>query len=81
MRTTKHQVRRKYHHTLVSAIEARRSPTLQTGGALYADHYTGKVHYAAGKGAGFNFWTDVWDPVTNVVEQGTQTALHAYSLF
>ena len=43
MRKTKHQKRVLKVRIVKAALKTSRK--LQTGGALYADHYTGKVHY------------------------------------
>jgi len=46
MRKTKHQKRVNMDRIVKAALKTRKTRgKLQTGGALYADHYTGKVHY------------------------------------
>ena len=48
MRKTKHIRRRDMDRVISSVAEHRKVPrTLPTGGAIYAHHYTGKVHYVA----------------------------------
>ena len=55
MRKTKHIRRRDMDRVISSVAEHRKVPrTLPTGGAIYAHHYTGKVHYVA-QGGG---WKD-----------------------
>ena len=48
MRKTKHIRRRDMDRVISSVAERRKAPgKMKTGGAIYAHHYTGKVHYVA----------------------------------
>ena len=53
-------------HAIETIVAKSRAPRIKTGGALRADHYTGRVHYAGG---GFDFWKDVVMPIKNVAEE------------
>ena len=54
MRKTKHIRRRDMDRVISSVAERRKAPgKMKTGGAIYAHHYTGKVHYVAQGGGSF----------------------------
>ena len=78
MRQTKHQARRKRVHAIQTIVEKTRAPRLKTGGALRADHYTGRVHYAGG---GFDFWKDVVMPIKGVAEEVITTGMQIFPMF
>ena len=83
MRQTKHQARRKIAHHYAAQRLRNGTGKLQTGGALYADHYTGKVHYVEGKpqGGGFDFMRDIVMPIKNVAEDVITTGMQIVPMF
>jgi len=79
MRQSKHKARRQIAHHYAAQHIGRNDYKLQTGGALYADHYTGKVHYA--QGGGFDFMRDVVNPIKNVAEDVISTGMQIAPMF